>query len=278
MGFQHPPTPEQIGRDLSELFLAISRTLRTILKGLLVTLLLGLRDVSAQVEIYSIWDIKFESEFIWRGAQYDDEGIQPSLEVGLGSFYTYLWGWEPIDDENSYNGSEFDIYLGYFAEPTDDLSIDVGFTYFWYLEDSEITEVDRSREIFLGVSLRAPLKPTIYLYYDIDFESLTLELSVYYSFDLQEWIPNSSIEISAYAGSVDTDDLGGGQVEDYGGNSYSYYEVWLDYAYKLSKSAQLRFGLRFSGNNDGILDEESNQENRGRERNLWWGTALHLDF
>ena len=78
----------------------------------------------------------FESEYIYRGSELGDESFQPSIEAGVplaaGNLYAGVWSSQDISGTPS---NEVDLYAGYTVDITDILSVDGGFTYYWYPEN-----------------------------------------------------------------------------------------------------------------------------------------------
>jgi uncharacterized protein (TIGR02001 family) len=101
----------------------ISRLIKTLALGLVMTLAFGLtnfntvkaQEVSTGVDLYST--------YVWRGVAYSGPSLQPSVEFSIGGFAIGAWG------SQGYDGfQEMDLYLGY----SFDFGLSLGVTDYWY--------------------------------------------------------------------------------------------------------------------------------------------------
>lgn len=236
----------------------------------------------------------YESEYLFRGIQLSDPAFQPSVEFGWGGAYLGLWTNQPIDDDDTFGFStdnEIDIYFGY-GFSMEWVSFDVGMTYYWYPEAGPgfgafAADIDYTRELYVGAAFDVFFNPAVYVYYDFDLEAWTFEFSGGYSYDISEFVANSSLEFGAYLGFVGVDDLtaGFGPPPPAGiefSNGWTYWGLTLDWVYTFTDYASGSIGVRYSGNNDGgeddLLVPGSNQVNNGKEDNFWWGVAFTAGF
>jgi len=255
----------------------------------------GVASASANiVEDLSIsGSFDYESEYIFRGQNYAGHSFQPGVEFGYGVLggdaYVGVWSSHEIsNNSDGLNDTEVDFYAGYalgLNELVQDLPLvlDVGFTYYMYPDSNTVVAgvgewgIDRTREAYVGLAADMPLSPALYYYYDFDLEQSVLELSVGHSFDLAEFIDvNASLDIGAYWGFVQTDNLGANQNDALftsagigQENGYSYGGISADIVYALSETASASVGGRYSANNDG-----SQSLYNGQEHNLWFGSTL----
>ena len=254
----------------------------------------GLASASANfVDDLSIsGSFDYETEYVFRGHDLSDHSFQPGVEFGYGllggDLYTGVWSSHEISNTDDVN-TEVDFYIGYAYDLTEfslcdqtvsiPVTLDVGFTYYMF-PDSVL--VDRSREVYVGVSLDSLLNPALYYYYDFDKEQSVLELSVGHSVDLSEFIPvDSSLELGAYWGFVDADDVAAGQGGVDVANGYSYAGVSADVVYPLSQTASASIGVRWAINNDGdsspvpaAAASSLSGTTNSAEDTLWFGTTL----
>ena len=225
----------------------------------------------------------FESEYVFRGQDIADSSFQPSVELGYsiwgGDAYAGVWSSTEVSNTASRTASnEIDFYLGYALTLEDyypelPLIADFGFTYYYYPDGSN---VDRSREIYLGLAAAGVLfEPALYYYYDFDLEQSLVELSIGHSVPLVDYIDvNASLELGAYAGFVTADDINAGQGANDQENGYTYAGITADVVYVLSDTASASVGARWAVNNDGT--QSPINEGLSREHSLWFGTTLNF--
>ncbi len=197
----------------------------------------------------------FESEYVFRGVQLADYSFQPSLEASLDSAYFGIWANLPTDDPSGVAGTEIDFYGGYGFDINEQISLDLGATLFHYPEIS-----DSTLEAYIGFSFDVTLEPGVYLYYDLDLDTFTIETSGGYSHDLTDaGFENASLDFSAYLGSVSPDV----------GDSYVYVGGSVDLSYTFSDNASGAIGVRLSKNDIGAGTRESN---------FWFGISFSAGF
>ena len=185
----------------------------------------------------------YESEYVFRGLQFADESFQPSVEIGYpvadGNIYAGIWVNDPISagNGNAQGGTQEIDFYGGFAYPIDVVTLDVGFTYYWFPQNETsggdtfkvddfkdfvagdqdefaAANIDQTQEVFIGASAEIPdfpVSPALYFYYDFALEAVTVEASVGYSYDLGEavGVDGIAIDTSAYVGVVDANDANG---------------------------------------------------------------------
>lgn len=209
----------------------------------------------------------FESEYVFRGQSLAAESFQPSVELGYGGFYAGVWANLPADDASngtSYD-NEIDYYAGYNFAVTDLISLDVGFTYFDYPETvPAMGSGEDQQEVYLGAAFDTILSPAVYLYYEFEYEIITIEASIGHSFEVAE---NTSVDVSAYLGWQDYDVATGNEDGYYAGAS-------VDLVYAFTDNASASFGGRIS-----TVDIDPSMPMGGAdEDNAWWGASFTAGF
>ena len=200
----------------------------------------------------------FESEYVFRGVQLADESFQPSIEVSYEGFYVGTWVSSPVVDPGAQFLNEVDLYGGFGIDLSDDVSLDLGLTYYWYPEEPATS--DATKELYLGVSHGIEFLPDPYLYYDFDLDTFTVEFSKGHSFALDGDDGSLALDIGASLGFVSPK----------GGDSGIYGSGTADLSYSFTESASLSIGIRLSGVGDEI--------SAGRNSNTWWGTSFSAGF
>ncbi len=187
-------------------------------------------SLSAQEESsYSItMDFPFVSEYIFRGLQFAEESIQPSVEFASGDFYAGIWSSQPVVGKDP---NEFDFYVGYGFALNDTWALDVGGTYYYY---PETPSGDEQFEPYVGIAgdLGGGFSGSVYGYYETEFEVTTFQFDLGYSIEMSD---TSTFDVAANFGIVSAD----------GGEDYNYYGVSATANYALNDIAGTYAGVVF---------------------------------
>ncbi|RKX34792.1 MAG: hypothetical protein DRP71_05925 [Verrucomicrobia bacterium] len=186
-------------------------------------------------------DLTFGSEYVFRGIKLADNTLHPSVEAGFDNFYIGIWGALPTEKRSSMGYiDEWDAYAGYMFSLSDNLSLDIGATYYYYPIDQDFGTF----EPYVGLSWDLDgWSPGLYAYYDTDLETWTGQGSVGYS------IPLASVGTSL--------DLTGtfGYVKPNEGDDYMYYGVSAVVPYQISKNASVSAGVHWASHDIEGLDD-----------------------
>lgn len=186
-------------------------------------------------------DLTFGSEYVFRGIKLADNTLHPSVEASSDNFYIGIWGALPTEKRGSMGYiDEWDAYAGYMFSLSDNLSLDIGATYYYYPIDQE----DSTFEPYVGLSWDLDgWSPGLYVYYDTDLETWTGQGSVGYS------VPFASAGTSL--------DLTGtfGYVKPSEGDDYMYYGVSAVVPYQISKNASVSAGVHWASHDIEGLDD-----------------------
>jgi len=192
-------------------------------------------SLSAQEESsYSIsMDFPFVSDYVFRGVQFAEESIQPSIELAVGDFYAGVWTSQPVTGNVA---NEFDFYLGYGWALSDTWALDVGFTYYYY---PETPSGDEQQEPYIGVSgdIGGGFSLSIYGYHDFETEATTFQADLGYSVEIDD---ASSFDIGFNFGTVSVS-----------GGDYNYYGASATYSYALNDVAGTYAGIVYADNDIG---------------------------
>ena len=218
-------------------------------------IILSARSVSAQTNITVDTAFAYESEYVFRGVQFADHSFQSSVDIGSGGFYFGTWINAPIEDPNNSFLIEVDFYGGYGFDLNDSVSLDVGMTYYWF---PEVPPASATKEIYIGAAFDVAASPGVYIYYDFDLSTFTIEGSVGHSIALGDG--PLSLDLGAYLAYATTD----------GGSNGVYYGTTIDMGYAISEHTSFSAGLRASGISDDI--------STGRTSNFWWGMSFSAGF
>lgn len=145
----------------------------------------------------------YVTEYVFRGVTLAGEAFQPGAEISVGNFTAGIWASVAVGEESAFFGDEIDIYAGYAFDVSETISADVGLTLYHYPQLGGLFDIganDASTlEVYGGLSIDAPLAPSVTAYYDFNFEAFTLEGSAEYSVPVGE---KTSFDMGTTAGLV----------------------------------------------------------------------------
>lgn len=210
----------------------------------------GATIASAQ-ELSISTSVAWETDYIFRGQQLAEEYFAPSVDVSYGDFYAGMWAALPVD---AMYANEVDFYAGYGFGINETVSADFGVTYYTY---PEAGSGEDTLEAYAGLSFESVLSPSIYVFYDMDLDNLTLEGSIGHAVELSE---EGSVEMSAWLGWVDLDDdLMDGSGKAFG--DYMYYGAGVAYIYAFTESASFSIGLNWYASSEDTIGETWDDDN-----------------
>lgn len=234
--------------------------------------------------------VSFESEYVFRGVQLADEVIQPSVELRSGPLYGGVWASVPLESEYS---EEINLYAGYGFNISDKLHLDLGYMYYWYVNDNDAIDFannpggqgfgyDFRNEVYAGLYADVIGRPQGYLYYDFELDQLVIEFSAGHSYSLEkvhDSLRNASIDLGGYVGLVDSGDVNSDQNAGSPENGYTYWGVTADLSYRFRDGLAGAIGVRYSGNNDDRTNTVvHNTFQPDKESNFWWGASIAAGF
>lgn len=193
---------------------------------------------SAQATELSVTvDVTYVTDYVFRGVKLAGASIQPSVEAAYGDLYAGAWNSNSLSDDTA---SEVDFYAGYGFALSDKVKLDGGVTAYTY----EGGGSDDSVEVYVGVSLDVLLTPSLYYYYDFDYDVSTVEASIGYS-----------LPIDAIKASLDLSGKYGWVAED-AGEQRTYAVIGAAVPFSLSENATLTVGLDYIINDGDVLDND----------------------
>lgn len=204
----------------------------------------GLRAAEDSLSVTA--DVTYASKYIFRGVVLGEHAFHPSIEVSGKNFYAGVWANTPLGSRSEYpDNEEYDFYLGRNFQLSDVVSLDAGYTYYYYPELDGVPHHGTS-EVYLGLNWDVNgFFPSVYAYYDFDLEAWTFQGSV-----------GTSIPIEAAGASLDlTATLG--HVEVNGGFNYTYWSLGAAIPYKLSDRATITPGVTFASHGIGGLKDDN---------------------
>ena len=197
-------------------------------------------EEAAKSDLSVTVDVTYVSDYVFRGVKLGDASIQPSVEAAYGDFYAGAWHTSEISHNDG--ATETDLYAGYGYKLNDTVKLDGGVTRYTYDGGSG----DDSTEVYIGASADVLLSPSLYTYWDFDYDVFTAEASVGYSFPIDAI--KASLDLSGKVGYVQADDAPAGVPDD-----YTYFVVGAAIPFKLSETATLTIGVDYIYNDEDTI-------------------------
>jgi len=177
-------------------------SLALLLSGTAMAPLAHADDLSVSVSV------DYVSEYVFRGVSFARGAVQPGIEISKNGFTAGVWTSAAIGEASAVAADEIDVYAGYSWALSDVVSADVGAT-IYHFPDTDGSLFDfgdaSTIEVYGGLGFDVALAPSIYAYYDLDLEALTLEGSVSHSVPVAE---KTSFDLGLTAGLVTVDGPG----------------------------------------------------------------------
>ena len=189
-------------------------------------------SVIAHAEYSVTLDTTLASQYYFRGEKLaEGYHLMPSVDVAVGDFNVGAWVAQSLTGASDY--SEVDFYAGYSFAVSENLSIPVGFTYYYYPKADVGAGADRGTyEANIGLSTSfAGIDVNPVAYYDFTLKQLTLELNTGYSIPLEDM--GTSLDFYATLGYFDRD----------GNYEHWYYTVGVDLPYALNDNVSVKTGV-----------------------------------
>jgi len=217
---------------------------------ILAALVMGasLSAEEAAPKSYSVTvDFPYATKYVFRGMEYAEDVVQPSVKFTTGDFYAGIWSSLPLD--KGYE-AEVDYYVGYGFQLTEGLALDVGATVYHY--PGLDGPVDKSTfEGYAGVNGSVGgVSLGLYVYNDFDLDVFTVQGNLGYSIPINETI---SMNVSASVGNANPD----------AGSSYTYYNVGAQFPYKLNDAATITVGVNWASHDASWADDDHVWANAG---------------
>ena len=229
--------------------------------------------------------VGFESRYIFRGVQFAETSFQPAINLSYGNFYGGIWANLPVGDDDfvvTPGGEELDLFAGYGFDLNEFIALDVGVTFYTFPNAAsgfldlfsegaaEAMNPDpgtNTVEAYAGASFNAPLSPSLYVYRDFHFNTVTLQGDVSHSIPLAE---KTSFDLSGSLGYV---------IDDDDGLDYLYGAASADVAYAISDHGSIAAGVRYGGSDiDGGAFIDDSIAGTTQSSGLWWGVSFSADF
>ena len=212
----------------------------------------GLNTASAQETAVS-YEIgaKYITEYVFRGQEVADDAAVTTLKANIGDFTAGTALILPTDNDVQ-GGKEYDFNLGYGVDLNEMVSADVGYTLYYYPNQSagilDDPLQEHTSELSLALGFDIQLSPKVCVFYDLDLETLGVQLDVGYSLELAS-VENTTLDFAAYVGIADVDDSQGEAA------SWAYGGVSATLNHAISENGNVGLGVSYDASDEDEEDE-----------------------
>ena len=225
------------------------------------------QDVAPASSLSVTSSFGFESEYVFRGAQFADAIITPAIDIAYGNAYAGMWFAIPVENADVVDCNEMDIYGGYSTSLSSLLTIDFGACRYTYGDTfTNFMDKSNSLEAYVGLSADVILSPSVYVYRDFDLLTTTIEGSIGHSISLSD---KMSVDLGASIGYVSS---------EYDDNDYTYYGATADMSYSINDSSSIGFGLRYSGSDNDMIYTGDYGDADMKASDFWYGLSFSSGF
>ena len=229
----------------------------------------ALAPTIAQAQDVSVsTSIDLVSEYVFRGISFAETAIQPGVEVSVNDFTVGAWYSAAIGESSAAAGDEIDLYASYSVPLFDNISTDIGITYYHFPQGGSLFETDGggagTYEVFGSLGFDTLLSPSVAAYYDFTLEAFTLEGGVSHSFDIAE---KATLDFGITGGLVDGD-----------GFSYEYGLGSASIGYSFTDDASAYVGVNYSVNSEDFLKFRQVLTEVGENNLVWAGIGIATGF
>jgi uncharacterized protein (TIGR02001 family) len=214
--------------------------------------------IEVEGDVYvGLWD-----KYLWRG--FDLSNGRPTIQGGIdltsgkwGLSTWHNWQLKSSPDYNSGELNETDVIITYAIDPSELVSMTIGDI--WYMIEGE-----DANELFLHTTLNTLLAPTLKIWWDWDKseeDGLFYSLDISHSFDLGQWLADSSLNLGALVSyNQHSDGATTGVDGDYAGWHNYELSASIDYALtdQLTLSPIAIFSTPISTGAKRLIDTETN--------------------
>lgn len=229
-------------------------------------------SLSAQEEVSLTTSIAYEGVYMFRGMKLAEPTYFPSVDVAYGSFYAGLWSALPLDSDEA---NEVDLYAGYGMELNEMVSLDFGATYYTYPStESDFFGSGNTLEFYTGFAFDMEYSPAVYVYYDMDKDTLTLEGSAGHSYEFAE---NTTFDVSLAGGYVVADTDGLEDTLDGDADDYFYAVATAGIGYSINEAASVSVYANYSIATESYFFTDGTVFERGKDE-VWFGASVTTGF
>lgn len=215
--------------------------------------------------------LAYDSRYVFRGAQFAESIIEPSVNLTYGDIYAGLWFAIPTEHPTAYV-NEMDATLGYNLALSEKVKLDVGVTHYTYDEipGNFFDGKGNTTEAYLGVVVDySLLSPALYVFRDFDALTETVEARLGHTFDLGSGF---SFALTGSAGVVFLD-----EGDD---DNYFYYAAAANLGYAVTDKSSFSLGARAGGSDSRLIygDIEHYESESFKKSDIWFGASFSTSF
>lgn len=207
-------------------------------------------DVSVSVSI------DYVTEYVFRGVSFEDEAIQPGIELGFGDFTIGTWASAGLGSDSLADTDEIDFYAGYSWDLSDMVSASVGATWYHFPDGTD------TYEGYVGLGFDTALAPSLTAYYDVELEALTLEGGIGHSIPTGD---KTSFDLGLVGGVVTVD----------GPGDYEWATASAAYSYAINDVGSVYAGINVSLNSEDVLNFSAGTPD---DSLIWAGFGVSAGF
>lgn len=222
----------------------------------------------------------FESRYVFRGVQFAETSLQPSVTLSKDGFHLGAWFNLPVGDDDNVvaaNGEELDLVIGWSTRVSDVVSVDIGLTWYvfpeamsgfgdFFKEDGDGLGIN-TLEPYVALSFKAPLSPVVTFYRDFMYDTVTLQGAAGHSIPLND---RTNFDLAGTIGYV---------FDDAGGTDYLYGVASAGFSCAFSEASKVYAGARYGGSNiPGGAEIKNSIAHTTQAAGFWWGIGLSTSF
>ncbi|GLQ20748.1 TorF family putative porin [Algimonas porphyrae] len=207
-------------------------------------------DVSVSVSI------DYVTEYVFRGVSFEDEAIQPGVELGFGNFTLGTWASTGLGSDSLADTDEIDVYAGYSFPLSDLVSGSVGATWYHFPDGTD------TYEGYVGLGFDTALAPSLTAYYDVELEALTLEGGIGHSIPTGD---KTSFDLGLVGGVVTVD----------GPGDYEWATASAALTYAINDVGSVYAGLNVTLNSEDVLNFSAGTPD---DSLIWAGVGIAAGF
>ncbi len=197
----------------------------------------------AQEESSATVDVGYASRRIFRGIERTGDAAQASVALAQDGWRGNLWANHPFDRDEP---DEVDFTAGYLAKVTDQVSIEVTATQFWFGN----VQVNATKQSFeAGVEAtwtgRGGITSGLAYHHDFRLAADTFQGSLGYSLPLTRL--GAFLELNAFAGWVDGSDIRPDAPGPAVGDAYGFYGAEMHLPYRIGGHTTVVAGVHWAG-------------------------------
>lgn len=219
----------------------------------------------------------YVTEYIFRGATFAGNAVQPGLQLSFGDFNLGAWASLPIGAEASTFADEVNLFAGYTWHLSDKLNLTTGAIVYHFPQSGNLFDFgtnpgDASTlELYGNFEFQTVLSPTLATYYDIDLKSFSGVGSISHDYHLTA---SSHFTVDAEVGLLDSET----------GTSYEWGKVSGSMNWKFTDTVSAYAKVNWAINSEKLFIDTNFDPNDAstvgpaKDTNTWFSLGLQTRF